>query len=104
MVQQQLPSANSHFSPKLKRAVITQTNWGSGPLHQVQPLEDAVRSNSATLPQSPVKETRGGVSGRPQLPSGAVCACNLTGGSIGPTLSSPWPPSSVCRGSGQQFW
>ena len=51
---------------------------------------------------SPVRETREGVPGRPQLPSGAVFSCNLTGVSIGPKTALSWQPSSVCRGWGQQ--
>ena len=32
-----------------------------------------------SFPPSPGRETREGVRGRPQLPSGAVFSCNLTG-------------------------
>ena len=53
---------------------------------------------------SPVRETREGVPGRPQFPSGAVFSCNSTAGPIGPKTSLSWPPSSVCRGQGQQAW
>ena len=51
-----------------------------------------------SFPPSPVREMREGVPGRPQLPSGAVFSCNLTGEPIGLESSSFWPPSSVCRG------
>ena len=42
MVQQQLPSATSYFSPKLKRALITQSTWVKERLHRVQRLQHAV--------------------------------------------------------------
>ena len=102
MVQQQLPSVTSHFSPMLKRAQITQaTNCASA-----RSGGDSQTSSSSTLctliehsfPPSPVRETREGVPGRPQLPSGAVFACNFTGKPIGLVTSSPWPPSSVFGG------
>ena len=51
-----------------------------------------------SFPSSPVRGTREGVPGRPQLPSGAVFSCNFTGEPVGLEISSPWPPSSVCRG------
>ena len=57
-----------------------------------------------SFPPSPVGKTRVGVPGRPQLPSGAVFACHITGEPIGLVTSLPWPPSSVCRGWGQQAW
>ena len=57
-----------------------------------------------SFPLSPAKETREGVPGRPQLPSGAVFSCSFTGRPIGPKASLSWPPGSVCRGSGQQAW
>ena len=98
MVQHQLPSATSHFSPKLKGALITQTMWVSGRLLRVQPLQHAVRQNIAPLPPSPVSEMRGGLPGSPQLPSGAVFACNFTGEPIRLVTSFTWAPSKVCRG------
>ena len=104
MVQQQVPLATSHFSAKLKRALITQPEWVNGRLHREQPLQHALRSNNAPLPPNPVRETRGGVPGRSQLPSGAVFACNFTEEPIGLVTSLTWPPSSVCRGLGQQAW
>ena len=48
-----------------------------------------------SFPPSPVRETREGVPGRPQLPSGAVFACTFTGEPIGLVTSLPWPSSSV---------
>ena len=38
-----------------------------------------------SFPLSPGRETREGVSVRPQSPRGTVFACHLTGGPIGPT-------------------
>ena len=57
-----------------------------------------------SFPRSPVRETREGIPDRPQLPSGAVFSCNLTGEPIGLKTSLSWPPSSVCRGWGQEAW
>ena len=57
-----------------------------------------------SFPPSPVRDAGEGVPGRPQLPSGAVFACNFTGELIGLVTSLPWPFSSVCRGWGQQAW
>ena len=42
--------------------------------------------------------------GRPEVPSGAVLACNFTAEPIELITSLPWPPCSVCRGWGQQAW
>ena len=50
-----------------------------------------------SFPLSPVRETREGVPGRTQLPSGAVFSCYITGGSIGPKTCLSWTPRSVCR-------
>ena len=75
MVRKQLPSAISHFSPKLKRALVTQSKWVNGRLHHVQPLLHAVRPNSARLTPGPVRETPEDIPVRPQLPRGAVFAC-----------------------------
>ena len=97
MVQQQVPSATSFFSPKLKRAQITQTKWVSGGRLPVQSLVHTVRSNSVPLPPSPVRQTHEGITGRPPLPSGAVFARNLTGEPIGLVTSLLWSASSVCR-------
>ena len=57
-----------------------------------------------SFPPNPVRETRQGVPGWPQLPSGAVFSCNLTGEPIGLETSLSWPASGVYRGWGQQAW
>ena len=57
-----------------------------------------------SLPPSPVRETGEDVPGRPQLPSSAVFACNLTGEPIGLVACLALPSSSVCRDWGQQAW
>ena len=51
-----------------------------------------------SFPPSHVRETREGVPGGQQLPSGAVFCCNLIAGPMGLKTSLSWPPSSVCRG------
>ena len=73
MVQQQLPSATSLFSPMLKMSQITQTtNCASATSGG-----ESLTPSSSTLwtlmehsfPPSPVREAREGVPGRPQLPN-----------------------------------
>ena len=55
-------------------------------------------STQHSFPPSPVRETRGGVPGKPQLLRGAMFASNLTGEPIGLVTCLPWPSSGVCRG------
>ena len=79
LVRLQLPSATLKFSPKLKRALITQsTNCASA-----RSGEGSLTSSTSPLctqpehsfPLSPNKETRCGVPVSPQLPSSAVVSC-----------------------------
>ena len=47
--------------------------------------------------QALVRETRGGLRVRPQLPSGSVFACSFTGQPLGPQRLWSTRPRSVCR-------
>ena len=102
MVQQQLPSATFHFSTTLKRAQIMQTNGSVNDFFRDDHYYTLCTRHS--FAPSPVREKREGVPGRPQLASGAVFPCNLTGEPIGLVTCLPWPSSSVCSGWGQQGW
>ena len=53
------------------------------------PYYTLCRLKEHSFPPSPVRATRQGVPGRPQLPSGAVFACTFTGKSIGLATSLP---------------
>ena len=57
-----------------------------------------------SFPPSIVRRTREGVPGRPQLPSGALVACNFTGQPIGLMTSVQLQCSSVCESYGQRAW
>ena len=99
MVQQRI------FFADLKRALITQSTTHLSKKRRgsyVFIMNDAYctlcAQHTSALPPSPVRETREGVSVRPQQPTGAVSACSFTGGKMGPVTSLAQPSSSVCRG------
>ena len=93
LVQQQLPSATSHFSAQADKGADHTSVYD---FFMDNPYYTLCTRHS--FPQSPVRETREGVPGRPQLPSGAVFSCNLAGDPIGLETSLSWPSSSLCRG------
>ena len=72
MLQQQLPLATSYFSPKLKRAQITQTKSFSERLLRGQPLLHAVHADRALLPSKPCQ---GNARGRPPQATVAQRRC-----------------------------
>ena len=97
-MQQQLPSAASHFSAQPKKGTDHTNKLGQNDFFMDNPYYTLCTQIEHSFPPSPVTETREGGRGRPQLPSGAVFACSFTGEPIGLVTSSLWPFSSVCRG------
>ena len=88
------------FLPKLKRTLITQstncTSARSGGDSPTSSTYTLCTQTEHSFRPSPDRETRSGVSVRPQSLSSAVFSCPFTGGSLGPETRSSTTPSSVC--------
>ena len=100
MVQQQ-----NGFSPKLKRALITQSTMdlnqecrGLNVFFMNNAYYTLCAQHITALPPSPGRETRQGVSVRPEQPSGTVWACSFIWQPLEAETSLPQSSSTVCRG------
>ena len=94
-MRQQLPSETFHFCAQAKKGADKHKPIGSvNDIFMHNPYYTLCTPHS--LPPSPVSEPREGVTGRPQLPSGTVFSCYLTGEPMRLKTSLSWPLSSMC--------
>ena len=97
MVQQQLPSATSHFSPQVEKGADQTHKVGQRTTSSSTTLTTRCAPKQCTSPSEPCQEIAPGHPGRPQLPSGALFAWNFTGEQTGLVTCLTWRSSSVCR-------